>query len=87
MVHYVFKRFDCFSTFGDLSEKNALFYVFGFPFVPVASPRATASGSRHRLDDTRNHSLDLFLRGREVFCDRALAHRSWTFSFLQVTEP
>jgi hypothetical protein len=30
-------------------------------------------------DDARNYSPTSFLHGHEIFCDHALARRSWTF--------
>jgi hypothetical protein len=56
--------------------------------VVVASLRALRLGSHLCLgssegpfwpNDVRNYLPNLFMRGRKVFCDHALAHRSWTF--------
>jgi hypothetical protein len=38
MVWYFSKWLDCSCTSRDLNEKNALFYMLGFLFVPFASP-------------------------------------------------
>jgi hypothetical protein len=38
-------------------------------------------------DDARKCFLNLFVRGHEVFCECALARRSWNFCFFHVTEP
>ena len=84
MAQYLFKWLDRSCTSGDLSEKNALFCMLGFPFVPVASPwvRVVAFGSmRGNVSLT---SFSPFVRFSMIVC--------WLmglgpFCFFHVTEP